>query len=193
MSTRSTLSGEAIVAEALAMIADEGHAGLSMRALATRMGVTAPAFYDHFGSRRELLWACAQAGYDRLAARIDDDTSAAPIERVRLSARSYVAFATEEPQLFDLMFLFRPQSIDAEVVDEHLGATVLFDRMVANLAAAIDEGDLAAGEPLDYALALWAAVHGVATVAPLLTGMTGDDLTDAVVTPMLRGWAPAPA
>lgn len=190
MNGRAALTSDAIVDEALAVIADGGHDRLSMRALATRMGVTAPAFYDHFASRHDLLHACAQAGYDRLAARIDDAPSATPLERACRSARSYVAFASDEPEVFRLMFLFRPESIDASVVEEHHGATVLFDRMVANLAAAIDDGDLAPGDPLDYGLAIWAAVHGVATVAPLMSGIDGDTLTDAVVIPMFRGWAP---
>lgn len=190
MTSRTVLTVDTIVDEALAVIRAEGADALSMRALASRMGVTAPAFYAHVGSRDELLRICAASGYARLAdwfGRAEQPSAAA---RARAACRTYVAFASAEPELFSLMFRYRPGSIDVDVDNELAAATAVFDSMTANLAAAIDEGDLAPGDPTDYAVALWAAVHGVATVAGLMPGLDADELTSAVVDPMFRGWAP---
>lgn len=187
--TRDTLSAESIVAAALEMVRGGGVDGLSMRALATRMGVTAPAFYAHFASREDLLRACAQKGYDELGRRFAAAQQGRAIEAARAASVAYVRFAADEPELFSLMFMFRPGAIDIDAPNEHRGASEIFDQMIANLAQAIDDGDLAPADPLDYGLALWAAVHGVATVTGLAPGLDSAQLVERVVDAMLEGWS----
>ena len=191
-SARPALSATGIVEEAISLIRERGVDALSMRALATRIGVTAPALYAHFASRSDLLRACAQVGYDELESRFGESEPEDAIDMIWVSTRSYVRFAIEEPELFSLMFMFRPDaieiSIDADI--EHGGATSVFDAMLENIREAIAEGDLRAAEPLNYALALWAAVHGVATVGAMTPGLDTDVLLDDVVGGLLAGWTP---
>ncbi len=189
---RPTLTPTGIVEEAIALIREHGTEALSMRVLAGRIGVTAPALYAHFTNRDALLRACAQVGYDELDTRFHKGDPASAIDMIWVSSRSYVTFAVEEPELFSLMFMFRPDAIEIAVDPEgevaHGGATSVFDSMLANLATAIDEGDLRAADPLNYGLALWAAVHGVATVAGIAPGIDTDTLIDDVVGGLLAGW-----
>jgi AcrR family transcriptional regulator len=51
---RRTLTREAVVAEALAVISSGGVEALSMRALATRLGVVPGALYRHIRSKEQL-------------------------------------------------------------------------------------------------------------------------------------------
>ncbi len=187
---REALTVDRIVHEAVALVRESGLDALSMRALATRMGVTAPAFYTHVPSRDALLRACAQHGYDLMGERFDLSGTGSAVERARAAGVGYVRFALDEPDLFRLMFMFRPGAIDLDVPNEHGGASALFDRMITNLAEAIEEGALAPADPLDYGMALWSAVHGVATVAGLAPGIDADALACRVVDSMLSGWAP---
>jgi AcrR family transcriptional regulator len=192
VSPRAALTRDAIVAEAVALVRELGIEALSMRALAARMGVTAPAFYAHFSGRDDLLRACAQIGYDELATRFRATETDSPLGLVWASSRSYVHYALDEPELFSIMFLYRPGAIDIGVDNEHGGASTVFDRMIDNLAAGTAAGELAGGDPLERGLALWAAVHGVATVARLAPELDADRLLDDVLTPMLTGWRPVP-
>lgn len=52
---RSVLSKDRITAAALDLIADEGYDGLTMSALARRLRVAPSAFYNHAGSKQEVL------------------------------------------------------------------------------------------------------------------------------------------
>ena len=51
---RRVLTRDRVVAEALAIISAGGAAALSMRALATRLGVVPAALYRHVGSKEQL-------------------------------------------------------------------------------------------------------------------------------------------
>jgi AcrR family transcriptional regulator len=189
---RPTLSADGITSEAIALIRERGVGELSMRALAARIGVTAPALYAHFTNREALLRACAQVGYDELDARFRAGDPTSPIDMIWVSSRSYVRFAIDEPELFSLMFMFRPDAIEitADADIEHGGASSVFDSMLENLRVGVTNGELRAADPLRYGLALWAAVHGVATVGALAPGLDTDALLDDVVGGLLDGWKP---
>ncbi|WP_412544191.1 TetR/AcrR family transcriptional regulator C-terminal domain-containing protein [Longispora sp. K20-0274] len=55
------LDAETIVREALLLLRRDGLAGLTFRALTTRLGVKAPAIYWRFANKQELLEAVAEA------------------------------------------------------------------------------------------------------------------------------------
>ena len=179
-----------IVERALAIVEAEGHDALSMRGLARDLGVSAPALYEHIESRDDLLRALAQHGFGELGSRwedIDGDTT----EWLLATGRAYVAFAVDHPRLFTLMHRFSPGAILGDPGVEHPAATALFDEGLAHVQAAIDAGELRPDEPLDIAFSLWAAAHGVATVAIMIPG-TDDatDLADRVIGGLLAGLAP---
>ncbi len=188
--SRAALSADAIVAEALTVVRESGIEALSMRTLGARMGVTAPAFYAYFGSRDELMRACAQVCYEDLASRFAAVPAGSTIEMLRQSSLVYVQMSTDEPQLFQLMFRYRPDSLGIDIGSEHSGASAVFNAMVDNLRKAIAEGDLKAAEPLDYAMALWASVHGVATVVRMAPGLDAESLVERVVDGLIAGWSP---
>jgi AcrR family transcriptional regulator len=97
-----------IKAVARAQMAAEGTAGVTLRAIAREMGMTAPALYRYFGSRDELVTALVVDAYDALA-----DAMAAAVEAVpagRHAARLRAAFAAfrawglEHPTEYALIF-----------------------------------------------------------------------------------------
>jgi len=64
---RRVLTRDRVVAEALAIISAGGAAALSMRALATRLGVVPAALYRHVGSKEQLY----DLVLDRVLAEVD--------------------------------------------------------------------------------------------------------------------------
>ena len=63
VSDRPLLHREAIVAAARELIVADGLEALSLRRLAARLGVTAPALYAHVRDKQDLLRAVAESGY----------------------------------------------------------------------------------------------------------------------------------
>src|SRR5215218_7540265 len=103
---------EATVAEikavARAQMAAEGTAGVTLRAIAREMGMTAPALYRYFGSRDDLVTALVADAYEALADAMEAAVAAAGAgghaERMRAAFGAFPAWGLEHPTEFALIF-----------------------------------------------------------------------------------------
>ncbi|TQV71974.1 TetR/AcrR family transcriptional regulator [Aliikangiella marina] len=96
-----------LLSAGLEIIKTQGINALSLRKLAEKVGVSRTAPYHHFKNKNELLCAIAAFGFqvwtDRLKT-IQDKSNISEEQRFREFAQSYVDFAVENPDLYDLMF-----------------------------------------------------------------------------------------
>ena len=104
------ISREEILEAALTLLESEGPTtALSMRNLATQLGVNASSLYHHFSGKEVLETALAEEGarllLERLKTPIQTQASQKALET---TAHSYLHFATERPALYDLMMAPRP-------------------------------------------------------------------------------------
>lgn len=166
----------------------DGAHGLSLRAVARDLGVTAPALYAYVAGKAELLAAIAGEHFERLADRFAAVDAADPVERMRALSWAYVEHALESPSLFELMFRYPPAP--AGEVEAFPPAARAFDAAVAATAEAAEAGRLRVDDVGLAAMTMWAAVHGAAEV--LLMGFPLDDagaraLVDSVIDTVLAG------
>lgn len=99
MPTPERTSYAEIVAAGREILEHSGPAGLTMQAVATRVGVRAPSLYKRVRDRDALLTAVAEAVVDDLAVRLDSVGGDLP----ELAA-AYRTHAHEHPEGFRLMF-----------------------------------------------------------------------------------------
>ncbi|MEL7209240.1 MAG: TetR/AcrR family transcriptional regulator [Actinomycetota bacterium] len=185
------MNQDQIIQQALALIETDGHDDLSLRGLARELGVSAPALYEHVDSKDHLLRLVAQNGYDELGERWGA-IEGSPRDWLLDTGRAYVCFAVERPALFALMHRYSPAAIVGDPGVQHPAASTLFDEGLDHIRAAIEAGDLRDDDPLDIAIALWSAAHGVATVSVMIPDP--DDplaLADRVIGGLLDGLKPA--
>jgi len=189
---RPPLQRDAIVDAARDLVVTGGLDALSLRRLAAQLGVTAPALYAHVRDKKDLLRAVAEGEFDRLVAAYDGAPSD-PIDRIRYHGRAYVAYARENPELFQVMFLFPPELSSADLPDDMKlpAATQAFASAASAVHDAIASGDIKTDDPLLCTLTLWAAVHGVASVLQLGFGLPTeleDAMVDEVTNRILAGY-----
>ena len=188
---RELLRLDAIVGRAVEIVEADGPDALSLRGLARDLGVSAPALYDHIRSKDDLLRQVAAAGYAELASRWSMLAEVDVVERLRASSHAYVAFALERPGLFQVMFRFRPALVEGPGEVEDPTATALFEQALVTIEQAVADGRLGGAPPLELALGLWAATHGVAVVLSMSPELTKETwLVDLVVDGLLTGWHP---
>jgi AcrR family transcriptional regulator len=190
---RVPLSREAIVAEARDLIAGSGLEALSLRRLAGRLGVTAPALYAHVHDKRDLLRTLAEGEFERLVARCDAVDEPDPVARIRAHGRAYIEHARENPELFRIMFLFPPDLGGGESAgaEELPGATKAFTAAAGAVAEAVETGAINGVDPLVAALTLWSGAHGVASVLQLgfdLPTELEETLIDEITARILDGY-----
>lgn len=95
----------ALLGAALDALEEGDEAGLSLRAVARRAGVSPNAPYRHFQSKDALLSALAAQGYNELRGCLVQADSRAPSGGEFIAmALAYVDFAVQRPNLFRLMF-----------------------------------------------------------------------------------------
>lgn len=159
---------QALVDGAIELIETQGLEQLSLRRVASRLGVSQSALYSHFRDKSELLDAVAAVGFERLrlqlyAAQMGAEGAA---ERSAAVAHAYLMFALARRDLFRLMF--RPMQSGVDPDDA-------LERMATDCILLIEEslGEVAAeaGNPGNRRLQStlsWALIHGLAEL--LLTG-----------------------
>jgi AcrR family transcriptional regulator len=159
---------ELILTAASELLSETGREeALSLRAVAHRVGVTAPALYLHFPDKESIVEAVSSAAFDELDAVLASAgaNAADPLERLQAQGCAYVAFARARPEHYRLMFMRRPPTVTQQPTDAELSAVAGFRHVIDTVAHCQAVGLIDRTEtPTAIASALWAAVHGVAAL-----------------------------
>ena len=150
---------DALVRAGRTILENDGLAALSLRRAARSAGVSPAAPYHHFPDKQALLDAIATQGFDALTSAMETRMAKETDPNARLDASGvgYVAFAVENPALFQLMFSARELELSRNAALMKAGERA-YAVLQAAVAATSPDG---AASPL-VCLRLWALVHGIA-------------------------------
>jgi len=152
----------ALIASGLDLLEETGLENLSLRAIASRVGVSHTAPKNHFDGLKGLLTAIAAEGFHRHAAEMRRGVEDEPPGKARLDAAcdGYIRFALAHPELFRLMF--SKALCDHADPDLKLAASSSYD-VLRGIAQGLDwdKAD-APGAPWRTEWMLWSMVHGYA-------------------------------
>ncbi len=157
-----TTTREALVQAAADLLEEGGVAGVTLREVGRRSGVSHNAPYKHFADKEELLAAVAARDLRRSSVsirRIRSGGSAA--QTVKAMLHSYVRHALAHPEIFKLTYgPWRNGSTE-------LGAAANIARsaVVYAVAAAQETGDLPSGDPERLTALVLALAHGATDLA----------------------------
>lgn len=155
-----------IIETALAILREEKGWQFTLREVARRAGVSHGAPYKHFPDKAALLAELAMIGFDRLREAMSLAKSETPrslIEEITPIARAYIAFGTDNPALYRLMF----SAEEGRAAGMHLDARALavFDVVLEILRQGQDAGSIRKRPVRGQAAAAWALIHGLTMLA----------------------------
>ena len=162
---------QAILDAAREIIAEEGPAALSMRALADRIDYSAAGLYEYFGSKEEIIAAVCDEGHRYLfEAMSQADPALPPVDYLYAIGQGYIRFALEHPDYFLLMFTVGQPPDAADIPPEvmqqmMLGQGTAYGLLLQAIQRGIDLGafPVRPGFGLDQmGYAAWSLVHGIA-------------------------------
>ena len=167
---------------------------VSIRSVATAVGVTAPSIYRHFADKQHLLFEVCARHFARLGlvAAEARASSADPVEALAAMARAYVRYGVDNPEHYRIMFMGRSDLTPARYGDEQMLETGPFGELVATVQDCLDAERFRddAGDAVLIAFTLWAVVHGIASIAVAKPGVPAPPLeqrVDAALEMVLRG------
>lgn len=151
----------ALLGAARAELDEHGHAGISLRAVARRAGVSHAAPKYFFRDRAGLLTAVATEGFTMLTDTLRAVSASRPAEPLPALGRAYIDFGLAHRALFDLMF--RPTELHID--DPALRAAQ--EEAIGELSLAVSDGTAASVEDAVPRLSLisWALAHGLVVLA----------------------------
>jgi len=143
-----------------------GAEALSLRALARAIGVSQTAPYRHFSDKGELFAAMAARGYRGLLTALKqagNEAGGCPTAQLIAFAHAYVIYASDNPQLFKLMF--GPATQPAEQYPELREASrATFLLVQTILRHGMERGTFVEQDLTYLTNAAWAGIHGLATL-----------------------------
>jgi len=178
-----------LLSAAESTLRERGQGELSLRELAREIGVSHGAPRRHFADRQALLDALAIDGFARLDGVLRTALEGAGADfptRLRAMALAYVRFATDNAALLELMFSTKHRETAVEV---RAAADPAFSLLHEVIVEGQESGAVAAGEPDQVAIVLFATLQGIAT---LINGDMVDiarleELTGQATEQFLRG------
>lgn len=104
------LRDEIIVAAAELLAETDDESAVSIRAVAERVGVTAPTIYRHFADKDDLLFAVCSGVFVTLQGLMEAAIAAVadPLDGLRATLRTYVEFGIAHPEHYRLIFMRPP-------------------------------------------------------------------------------------
>jgi AcrR family transcriptional regulator len=162
---------------------------VTLRAVARSVGIAAPSIYAHFPDREAILDQLCSDGFAQFRATLEAAVApfCDPVDRLFAGCRAYLRFAGEHPRRYRALFDFpevrtRQRPVDLASLAEGLAALNVLVEGIADCARA---GRSTSTDHFTDAVAVWVALHGLATLradsSPTFPWPDQDRLVTAIV------------
>lgn len=174
------------------LFAERGPDAVTMRQLASELGVSPMTPYRYFEDKDDILAAVRTNGFTRFADAMETARASARGAKAIGTAvgKAYVDFALSNPHAYKLMFDFNQPHV--EKYPELVAAGKRAQKtMTAHVEDAMTEG-LMAGDAQQIGLMFWAAIHGavILELAGMLPPGGGRQLFRSLDVALMRGVRP---
>jgi AcrR family transcriptional regulator len=191
------LRDEILAAAEGILIETNDQSAVSIRAVASAVGVTPPSIYLHFADRTDLIFAVCERHVEKLEQAMQDAAAgqADPVERMRRRGWAYLDWALANPEHYRVVMMSRPDATPDRFVDERLVDTAGLTPYADDLLAAMDAGLIRRDDPVEVTKLLWMLIHGVASLLiakPNFPFLPPEQVYERVFALTLAGLAPTP-
>ena len=164
---------EEILQAAKELFLEEGYDSTTIRRIADRVGISAPALYLYFKDKEALMLALCDQTFGHLIGAIGEieKTVADPLERIRRFGEAYAHFGLTHPDEYRLVFLGAnmPEAIRKvghraatdDPTKPGVGGALVFKRLVTFLLELEASGVKLNYPPDTCAELCWMGIHGL--------------------------------
>jgi AcrR family transcriptional regulator len=191
-----------ILGAAKELFLTEGYAATTIRKIADRLGVSAPALYLYFADKEAIMLALCDQTFGFLIEEMQriDREGLKPLESLRACGRAYIKFGLEHPREYWLTFMsgntpkqvkdrgHKPEEIDAS--QPGAAGAIAFASLVQQLKS-VEAAGVKLKYPAEAAAELcWMGLHGLVAALinnPEFPWTTRDQLIDGMLDMVTEG------
>ncbi len=167
---------EEILQAAKELFLEQGYDATTIRRIADRVGVSAPALYLYFPDKEQMMLALCDQTFGHLLRAVEEieKTVTDPRQRIRRFGEAYLKFGLEHPDEYRLIFIGNnvPESVRKvghrmptdDPTRPGVGGALVFQRLVAAFVEAQASGLALNYAPDTCAELCWMGIHGVVSV-----------------------------
>ncbi len=168
---------QALLDETARILRDEGESALSLRRLASNLGVSRTAPYNHFKNKDALLSAVAEEGFRRFNEAMRSvrrkHRNSTGNELFRALVQAYVKFALNNQEYYDLMYSSNSWRAGATTETLATAARQTLRNDIERMKRAQAEGLISQDvDVAEFARIYWGTLHGISRLT--LDGVYSD-------------------
>ncbi|MFM7629749.1 MAG: TetR/AcrR family transcriptional regulator [Algoriphagus sp.] len=158
---------ERILVAAKTLFLEKGVEKTSIRNIADLIEYSPGSIYHYFKDKNEIFHALHSEGFQLLMSRMEPLTQVAnPMERLKKMGSIYIAFALENPDMYDLMFIkdapiLHVSNSNEEQWKEGFGT---FNFLRTTIQECIQKGHFRGHEEEALSFLVWSTVHGMVSL-----------------------------
>jgi len=144
----------------------KGYEETSIRNIAEVIDYSPTTIYLYFADKDDMFYAIHQEGfillnqYFKPLAHVQN-----PFERLKAIDKAYVAFAMENPEFYNLMFILQsPMKVAQKDHDKWPEGKSAFDFLVNTVQECVDQKYLPEMDPEILSYTVWSMVHGICSL-----------------------------
>jgi AcrR family transcriptional regulator len=169
------LRGEILAAAEQLLVETADESAVSIRAIADRVGITAPSIYRHFADKDTLIFSVVESVFGRLDEALERAAGGAddPFDELLRKGHAYIDFGLAHPEHYRLLFMCKDDRKEDHDLDgpavagadafNHLQDTV--QRILERAAPGVERPD-----PFAMTCAIWSGVHGITSLRISMPG-----------------------
>jgi AcrR family transcriptional regulator len=163
------LRGEILTAAEDLLVETADESAVSIRAIADRVGVSAPSIYRHFADKDTLILSVVESVFRRLDHALEDAAVGAtdPLDEIQRKGRAYVAFGLEHPEHYRVLFMCKHEhKVDMDLDGPGVVGRAAFDHLQDTVirVLALAEPGTPTPDPFAMTCAVWSGVHGITSL-----------------------------
>lgn len=150
---------------AMKLFLKEGYRNVTIRKIAKQIEYSPATIYLYFKDKEEIFFTLQKRAFEKFhEVQMSVQSIKDPVKRLKAHGKSYVEFALENKEYYDLMFimsdpvmaLINPKDWDTGIHS--------YDLLKENVKSCIDAGLLKSKDVEATAFSLWAFVHGISSI-----------------------------
>jgi len=156
-----------ILKTALKLFAKNGLEDVTIRKVAAAIGYSPGIVYHYFRNKDAIFLRIREDGLAELHSQLHEAVeSRTDFSRLTAYARTFLSFAFERPEYYEIMFLTNSPQAAATEHDKESSASDMFKLLTDEVRAAMEKGYLRKSDrPRRISLLLFSSIHGLVSLA----------------------------